>query len=162
MTLLELVIATTLLAMVLTTIGVVMRTGRQAWEAHTADYTRIEAAHATVRHIVRRVRQASSVSAITPATDNSGNLALLMPNGSVEVWDHDSGSNSIRYGVTTPTNLLSPNIIGLRFTGYQANGSTTTTTASLVKAIRVEVTVQLPVETGGGRVVSSWAWVRSW
>ena len=162
MTLLELVIATTMLAMVLTTIGVVLRTGRLAWEAHAADYTRIEAAHATVRHILRRCRHAASVSTITPSTDNSGRLALLMTDGSVEVWDHDSSTNAINYGITTPANLLSPNIVGLRFTGYQANGTTTTTTASLVRAVRIEVTVQLPVETGGTRVVSSWAWVRSW
>ena len=162
MTLLELVIATSLLAMVLTTIGVVMRTGRLAWEAHSADYTRIEAAHATVRHIVRRARHASAVSTITPSTDDSGRLSLQMPDGSIEVWDHDSGTNVINYGLTTPASLLSPNIVGLRFTGYQANGTTTTTTANLVKAIRVQVTVQLPVESGSSKVVSSWAWVRSW
>jgi type II secretory pathway pseudopilin PulG len=162
MTLMELVIATTLLAMVLTTVGVVLRTGRQAWEAHTADYTRIEAAHATVRHIVRRVRHATAVSTITPSTDNSGRLTLQMADGSVEVWDHDSGTNSINYGITTPANLLSPNITGLRFTGYQANGTTTTTTVNLIKALRIEVSIQLPVETGGSRVVTSWAWLRSW
>jgi type II secretory pathway pseudopilin PulG len=162
MTLLELVIASSMLAMVLTTIGVVMRTGRQAWEAHSADYTRIEAAHATVRHVVRRLRQAKAVSAITPSTDNSGTLSVQMQDGSIEVWDHDGGTNVINYGVTTASNLLSPNITGLRFTGYQANGTTTTTTASLIKAVRIEVSVLLPVDTGGARVVSSWAWLRSW
>jgi hypothetical protein len=162
MTMLELVIASSMLAMVLATVGVVMRTGRQAWEAHSADYTRVEAAHATVRHIVRQVRQADEVTAITPNTDNSGRLALLLQDGSTVVWDHDSATNVVNYGVTTPSSLLAPDIIGLRFTGYLANGTTITTDPALVQAVRIEVTIQMPVEVGGSRLVTSWAWIRSW
>lgn len=162
MTLLELVIASSMLAMVLTAVGVVLRTGRQAWEAHAADYTRIESAHATIRHMVRRVRQATSVETITPETDNSGQLSLKMPDASIEVWDHDSATNTIMYGVTNPTGVLSTDIVGLRLTGYEADGLTVTTVPNLVRAIRVDVTIQLPVQSGGSRVISSWAWIRSW
>lgn len=162
MSLMELVIATTMLAMVMTTIGVVLRTGRQAWEAHSADYTRIEAAHSTLRHIVRRVRHASEVVTITPSSDNSGRLSLRMPDGSTEVWDHDASKNQVDYGIGAANDLLAPDVTGLRFTGYRADGVTTTTTASLVRAMRIEVTVQLPVQAGGSRVITSWAWLRSW
>jgi hypothetical protein len=162
MTMLELIIASSLLAMVLATVGVLLRTGRQAWEAHSADYSRVEAAHATIRHIVRQVRQAEAVTSITPSTDNSGRLSLLLLDGSTVVWDHDAATSSVSYGVTTPTGLLAPDISALRFTGYRADGATVTSTASLVQAIRIDVTIQLPVEVNGTRVVSSWAWVRSW
>lgn len=159
---LELIIATSMLAMVLTTVGVVLRTGRQAWEAHTADYSRIEAAHATLRHMVRQSRRATSVSSITPSTDNSGRLALNLSDGSVVVWDHDAATSSVNYGVSNATNLLSSDIANVRFTGYRADATTITTTASQVKAIKIDVTVQLPLDTSGSRVVSSWAWLRSW
>ncbi len=159
---LELVIASSMMAMILATVGVVMRTGRQAWEAHSAHYTRIEAGHATVRHIVRQIRQASSVVSITPTTDNSGRLSLLMQDGTTIVWDHDAPTNAVNYGVTTPSGLLAPDITGLRFTGYQANGTTVTTNAALVQAIRIDATIQLPIDVSGTRVVTSWAWIRSW
>lgn len=162
MSMLELVIASSMLAMILATVGVVMRTGRQAWEAFSADYTAVEAVHATVRHIVRQARQADSVLTITPTTDNSGRLSLLMPDGSMLVWDHDASTSSVNYGVGTPSDLLSPNIAGLRFTGYRADGVTVTTNVTLVRAIRVDATMQLPVEVGGNRTVSSWVWIRSW
>ena len=139
-----------------------MRTGRQAWEAHSADYSRVEAAHATIRHIVRQVRQAESVSGISAAADNSGQLSLNLKDGSTVVWDHDALTNSVNYGVAAPTGLLAPNITGLRFTGYRANGTTVTSNPSLVRAIRIDATIQLPVEVNATRVVSSWAWVRSW
>lgn len=159
---LELVIASSMMAIVLTTVGVLMRTGRQAWEAHTADYTRIESAHATVRHIVRQLRQAVSVVSITPSTDNSGQLAIKLQDGSTVVWDHDSSTNVVNYGVTSPTGLLATDITGLRFTGCAADGTTLTTNPALVQAVRIDVTIQLPIEVNSTRVVSSWAWVRSW
>jgi Tfp pilus assembly protein PilW len=162
LSLLELVIATSMLALVMTTVSVVMRTGRQAWEAHTADYERIEAGHATLRHLVRRIRQARGVDAVTAPTDASGQLALRLPDGTVEVWDHDDATSNVNYGVTTPDQLLANNIAGLRFTSYAANGTTTTMVPDEIRALHLEVTVQLPIESGGTRLIKSWAWIRSW
>ena len=161
-TLLELVIATTMLAVITTTIVVVLRSSREAWEAHASDYSRIEAAHATLRHIVREIRQADAVTAITPSTDNSGALSLQMSDGSIKVWDHDASTNTVYFGVGTANQLLAPDITGLRFSGFRANGTTATTVAADVQCLRVDVTVQLPREASGERIVSSWAWVRSW
>lgn len=156
------IIATSMLAMVLITVATVMRTGRQAWEAHAADYSRVEAAHAVARHIVRQVRQSASVSSISLSTDDSGRLTLTMPDSSTVVWDHDSGTNSVNYGVTNPTGLLAQNITGLRFTGYRANGTTITSTPQDIRALKIDVTFQLPVQAGATRVVSTWAWIRCW
>jgi type II secretory pathway pseudopilin PulG len=162
MSLLELVIATTLLAVVMTSVSVVLRTGRQAWEAHEASYARVEAAQATLRHIVREVRQADDVVALSAADDNSGSLSLEMRNGDIKVWDHDAGTNSVNYGIGAANSLLAPDITGLRFTGFETNGTTTTTLPEDVQALRVEVTIPLPAGAGGSGVFSSWAWVRSW
>ena len=161
MTLLELVIASSMLAVTLTSIAVVMRTGRMAWEAHEGDYVRIEAAHATLRHIVRRIRQADAVTAITDPTDNSGSLTVTMNNGDTETWDH--AGTIVNYGIndTTPSDMLATNIVGLRFAGYFADGVTQTNMPDDVQCVRIDVTVQLPRETGGTRVLRSWVWVRS-
>jgi type II secretory pathway pseudopilin PulG len=162
MTLLELVIATSLLAVVLTSVTVILRTGRQAWEAHEADFIRVEAAHATLRHVVRAVRQADAVAQISAATDNSGRLSLSMPNNEVRVWDHDAATRTVNFGVTNPSELLATDITGLRFVGYRADGATTTTVPDEIQAVEAEVAFQLPVAVGGGRTIRSWAWVRSW
>jgi prepilin-type N-terminal cleavage/methylation domain-containing protein len=161
MTLLELVIATTMLTVVMATISVVLRTGRQAWEAHEADYERIEAAHATLRHVLRRARQAREVVSVSPNTDDSGQLSLRMADDSIEAWDHDENTQTVNYGITTANNLLATNVTGLRFTGFQANGTSVTVVPAEIRALRIEVTVQLPVESGTRRV-ESWVWIRSW
>jgi prepilin-type N-terminal cleavage/methylation domain-containing protein len=159
LSLLELVIATSMLALLMTAVSVVMRSSRQAWEAHVADYNRLEAAHATLRHIVRQVRQARSVTSISASTDDSGQLSLRMPDDTVVAWDHDDTNDTVNYGITTADNLLATEISGLRFTGYEANGTTTTTVPDDVFALRVEVTVQMPTSA---RTIDSWAWLRSW
>ena len=162
MTLLELLIATSMLAMVLTTVSVVMRSGRAAWDAHEADYTRIESAHATLRHIVRQVRHADAVTEITSKSDDSGRVGLLLPSGDIRIWDHDAGTNMVNCGIGAPDSPLAPDISGLRFIGLKADATTDAASADEVQCMRIEVTVQLPHEVGGARTVSSWAWVRSW
>lgn len=155
LSLLELIIATAMLGMIMATVTLVIRTSRVGWEAHEADYTRIEAAHATLRHIVRDVRQADGVAAIA-----ANRLTLDMPNGDRVVWEH-SGT-TVNYGITTPTSLLADQITSVTFTGKEADGSTTTTTPSDVQCLEIDVTVTLPRDTNPTRTVSSMVWVRSW
>ena len=162
MTLLELVIASSMMAVLLTAATVVLRTSRQAWEAHEGDYTRLEGLHATLRHMVRQVRQADAVTVISAAGDNSGALTLAMPDGSTVAWDHDGATTTVKCGVTTADQLLSTNITGLNIVGYKADGVTATTVPSEIQNLKVSVTVQLPRETNATRTYSSWAWIRSW
>ena len=162
MTLLELVIASSMMAVLLTAATLVLRTSRQAWEAHEGDYTRLEGLHATLRHMVRQVRQADAVTAISAAGDNSGTLTLAMPDGSTVAWDHDGATSTVRCGVTTADQLLSTNITGLNIVGYKPDGVTATTVPSEIQNLKVSVTVQLPRETNATRTYSSWAWIRSW
>lgn len=162
MTLLELVIASSMMAVLLTAVTLVLRTSRQAWEAHEGDYIRLEGLHATLRHMVRQVRQANAVTAISAAGDNSGALTLAMPDGSTVAWDHDGPTSTVKCGVTTADQLLSTNITGLNIVGYKPDGVTTTTVPSEIQSLRVSVTVQLPRETNATRTYSSWAWIRSW
>ena len=162
MSLLELVVATSLLAMMLTAVTVILRTSRQVWESHEAEFVRLEAAQATLRHIVRQVRQADAVSAISDATDNSGQLALAMPDGQVVVWDHDGGTNTVNYGVGAANSLLAPEIAGLRFAGLRADGTTPAAQPAEVQCLRIDVTIPVPAGAAGSGVFSSWAWIRSW
>lgn len=162
MSLLEITIASSMLAVLLAAVSLVMRTGRLAWDAHEADYTRLESAHATMRHIVREIRQARAVIQISDPLNANGTLTVQDPSGTNVVWAHDGASQSVNFGPGAANQLLAPTITSLRFEGYRADGVTPTTTPEDVQCIRIEVTVQLPRESGGNRSISSWAWLRSW
>lgn len=161
MSLLELIIATSMFAVMLTSVCVILRTGRQVWEVHEAEFTLVESAQATLRHIVRRVRQADAVTALSAATDDSGQLALGMPDGTTLVWDHDENDDCVNYGSGAPNALLATGIAALRVQGFRADGVTPTAVPEDVRSLRIEVAVPLPAGAGSG-VFSSWAWVRSW
>jgi len=162
MTLLELIVATTLMTVMVATVAVVLRTGHVAWKAQQGDAVKIMAANATVRHIVRRVRQARAVTSITPAGSVTGKLSLLMPSGETMTWDHNVGQKEVSFKISGPNNVLSTGITELNFTGYEADGTTETTVAEDVHSVKCRVAVELPRDANGTRIVSCWAWLRSW
>lgn len=162
MTLLELVLASTMMTVVVTSAAMLLRGVHLAWAVQEADLRRIEAAHATLRHIVRQARQAQSVSAITESEDDTGSLSLLMPSGAVYVWARDDATDEIRFGTGAADQLLAEEISMLCFTGYLADGATMTSEPAKIQAVKCEIGVQLPREVGGQRSVTCWAWLRAW
>jgi type II secretory pathway component PulJ len=162
MSLLELILASAMLTTVVGAAAVVLRGMHVAWQAHDEDAKRIQAAHATLRHIVRRCRQAQAVSAITAAGDTAGALSLAMPDGSIAVWSRNAATGEVLYGLGSTTDVLAEQITELTFTGYRSDGVTTTSTPAEIHAVKCQVRVDLPRDTGGLRRVSCWAWLRSW
>ena len=158
--LLELLVTVTIMATLMSSVFVLLRTGRSAWEANDTDQTRLEAAHAVMRHIVRHVRQSEEVTAISSSFDNSGTLSVLMPSGEIYVWDHAAGL--VSFGINSADDLLGENITELNFIGYEADGTTTTTTVADIQSILATVTVTLPRNTGATQIVQCWIWKRSW
>jgi len=163
-TLLELLLATSILATVVAAVSVVVRTSHAAWQAHEGDLERIEAAHAVLRHIVRDVRQADAVTMIYDAGGVSG-LGIRMEDGLEHFWFCD-GSNVTftiqESGSPTSSGTMATNISSLDFTGYESDGVTVTSTYEDMRAVRCELTFSLPQETGGARTISSYVWIRSW
>ncbi|MEX2559278.1 MAG: hypothetical protein WD403_05150 [Pirellulales bacterium] len=162
LTLLELVTATALLATLVTAVAVLLRGAHAAWQGHDKDLARLEAAHATLRHLVRNIRQAQAVSAVSPAGDLSGALSIVMPSGQTYAWDHDDVAERVNFGITTASDLLAEEISELNFVGYRADGTTSTTAVEEIQSIDCQVTVELPRQAGGTRTVITRAWLRSW
>ena len=162
MTLLEMMIASTLLTAVVAAVGIVLRTGHVAWRAQCADAERIASAHATLRHITRSARQAQSVAAISGPNDTSGALSLLMPSGETYAWAHDSRTGQVLFGVGKADELLAEGIAELRFVGYAGDGTTETSVPEEIRSVKSTVRVELPRQANGSRTVSCHVWVRSW
>jgi prepilin-type N-terminal cleavage/methylation domain-containing protein len=162
-TLVEMIAATAIMATLTVASFTLVRTANNAWLRHRDDSGKRREAMATMNHIVRRVRQASAVAAITTAADTAGSLTLEMPAGGSAIWSRNAGSNQVLYGTTTPTNLLATGIMELTFLGLKANGSTQTTQADLIHAVKC--TIKYTVARPSGAVtetLSSQAWLRAW
>jgi type II secretory pathway pseudopilin PulG len=162
LTLLELIVTSVLLTTLITSVTLVLRSARTAWQAHEDDAARIHAAHATLRHVIRKLRQGAAVTAITAASDPSGSIAVTMSDGTTATWARNNATNEVYYGTAAADQLLAEHITQLTFTGYQSDGATATTTPSEIRAVKCQVRVNLPRDTGGTRDVVCWAWLRSW
>lgn len=162
MSLLEVMTAATITATLMASSMIVLRGSYAAWQAHEADMTQADTAYAVLRHIVRHIRQAEAVTAITPSTNNAGGLTLLMPSGDRYVWQHNAGTKQVLFGIDTATALLADNIESLTFHAYEADGVTITTLPSATQTLKCVVTVLMPAGGGTTRTVSCTGWVRSW
>jgi len=144
----------------MTSVFAVLRTSRQAWEATDSDQTRLEAAHGLARHLVRQLRQADSVVEISNADDANGKLTAQTTTGATLHWLRSGGQ--VLFGQGAASELFAQNITELKFTGYQADGVTPTTTPAEIRLVKLTVAVTLERQVGALQTVESWAWLRTW
>jgi len=162
-TLLELIVTTAMLAALTSSCMVIVRTSYTAWNRHEEDHATRQAGLAVLKHIVRQVRQAKAAMAVSLATDNSGSLTLLDVNGDLLVWEHDSGSQEVRFGITAASQVLAPNIAELNFVGYKVDGLTPTTDPGLIHLVKCTTKVNVTRPAGNETVTTSCqAWLRAW
>jgi prepilin-type N-terminal cleavage/methylation domain-containing protein len=161
--LMELVATTAILAMVATSSMTLVRTAYTAWHRHDDDQSQRQQAAAVLRHVCRHVRQAKAVMAVSAAADTSGALSLLMPNGDVNVWDHNDSTLDVNFGIGTASELLALGIDELTFQATRVDGVTVATDIGLIHSILCTVKFTLPRPSGSKVVtVSSRAFIRSW
>ena len=162
--LIEMVIAMTLLSTVMTAVTVVLRTGREAWQTHEADHVRTRIAHASVRHIVRAVREASEIVSITTGVSSNSRLTVRLPDGDTLTWQHDSAGKTISLTQTSISNtpsIIAENIETLEFVPSRVDGGLLSSSMmDRAQEIEIRVGVVLPRETPVVRRAIGRVWLR--
>ncbi|RIK87733.1 MAG: hypothetical protein DCC67_01435 [Planctomycetota bacterium] len=162
-TLVEIFAVTTIMAVMAVSTFALVRTANAAWKRHRDDSERRREAIAALQHVVRRLRQATAVAAISGSTDASGYISATMADGSTSAWDHDAAVNRIFYGNPTADNLLAEGIASMTFVGFTANGQTIAADPDDIHLVHCRLGYSLP--RPGGSVteyVSGMAWLRAW
>lgn len=162
MSLLEMMTATAIMATLMATVVVVVRSGYAAWNAQEADIDRLENAYGVLRHVAQQLRQANSVTAISAAASTTGSLSFLPATGATRTWTYNSGTSEVYFNNGTSNQVLAKTINSLNFVGYKADGVTATTTVGEIQVVKCTVQVTLPRGGGVNRTVSCRAWIRSW
>jgi prepilin-type N-terminal cleavage/methylation domain-containing protein len=162
-TLVELIAATAIMAMLTTASFTLIRTANDAWKRHRDDSQQRREAILALQHICRRIRQATSVTAVSASSSNSGNLTLQMADGTSAMWAHNSSTNQILYGTTSANNVLAQGITQLNFVALTANGVNNTTDVTKMHAFLCTVRYSLTRPGGTAtETISCQAWLRSW
>lgn len=162
--LLEMIIAMTLLSVVMSAVSVVLRTAREAWDAHETDSVRLRTAHASVRNIVRATREASEIVNITTGVTANASLTIRLTDGDTLTWQHDSRLKTISLTQTsvssTPT-IIAEGVETLEFVPYRVDGGLfSSSMIDRAQEIEVRVGVVLPHETPVIRQAAARVWLR--
>ncbi len=162
LTLLELIIASTLLTLLMTSVALILRTSRLAWESYEQDTARLESAYGALRHVVRWVRQAESVVSASDAANANGHITIRLPNQAQYAWRHDRSSSSLLFGKGSPNEVLAEHIESFVVEPFRADGRTPATDPKDMQCFRITVGVRLPGEKNRLRTVQSWVMMRAW
>jgi hypothetical protein len=152
-------VATAMMATLMASVVVVMRSGYAVWNAQEADVDTLENGYGVLRHFVQQMRQAESITAISAASDPTGDLSILTATGATRTWSHNGAPKEVLFDIGSGNQLLAKKIETLTFVGYEADGTTATTVLSEIQAVQCIVQVSL---AGTSRTVSCRAWIRSW
>lgn len=162
--LLELIVAMSLLSVVMTATSSVLRTSRQVWEAHEADLTRLRTAHAVVRHIVRQTREAKEVVAVDAGRSTGGKLTVRLTDGDELTWQHDGPSRRVLFTQASASNtaqVVAEQIRSLEFRPVLIDGQTYRPgRTDRIQEVTVLAGVTLPRETPVVRQAVAAVWLR--
>ena len=162
LSLLEMMVATAMMATLMTSVVVVMRSGYAVWNAQEADIDVLENGYGVLRHFVQQLRQADSVTVISDPSDTTGDLTFVTATGTPRTWNHNGGAKEVYFNNGVGNQLLAKQIDVLTFTGYEADGVTQTTVVDDIQMVKCAVQVTVPRGGGIARSVSCQAWIRSW
>lgn len=163
-TLLELVVAMSLMSLVMTATASVLRTSRTVWEAQEADVERLRSAHAVVRHIVRETREAKSVVIIDTDQATNARLSIHLSNGDELTWQHDAVTRQVLFtqtSVSSSAQLLAEFIETLEFRAKQIDLQTHNPNAvAETLELTILAGITLPREVPVTRQAVSSVWLR--
>lgn len=157
-TLLELVAVVAMLGTLMAAVGSLIRSAQAAYLDQTENQRRVADAHGGLRSLLRRVRQATAVTAITSAGDSAGSLSVTSAAGRTFVWARVG--DELRFGEDSADETLAAHITAFHLTGYDSDGAATTTPEEIA-AVEATLHYGLDVDAGATRQLRIRAWLRS-
>ncbi|APZ94728.1 PilW family protein [Fuerstiella marisgermanici] len=161
LSLLEVTMACSLAALLMTSVVGMLHTSRQVWELTDNHSSRINSLHGTLRHASRELRSAQSLLTLESRSGYPAVLEFRDRSGQVQRWTHDPKSETVMCARGGDTGVLAEHIHSLNFQGYAADAKTPATLASGIHCVRCTATVKLKKKNDETRTAECWVWLRS-
>jgi type II secretory pathway pseudopilin PulG len=161
MTVVELVVAVSLMAVVAAVMAPLLHAVQSSWAAEQQDSECLANARAYIQHFQQHVSQASHVTTVSDRLTVEGHLQFVTWDGVEARYEIDADDN-IQFGpLGAPTDLAGPADM-LRFTCYDASDfGTPITDGSLIRLVKVEVTLHSPTDPGRSHTLSTSVYIRA-
>ncbi|MCA9136317.1 MAG: hypothetical protein KDB00_06155 [Planctomycetales bacterium] len=160
---LELIVAASMMAAVMTSLSLVMRSTRQCWETLDTEYAATHQMHAVTRHFVRAAREAKTVTSIKP--DGSG-ITMTLADDSPISWEWRNSYHGNKHVVllttTAGSSVLAHGIDALAFRGFGTDGVTQISEPDDIQVVEVTATVTIPRSHVAQRSAVGKVFIRLW
>ena len=161
LSLLEVTMACSLAALLMTSVVGMLHTSRQVWELSDNHSSRINSLHGTLRHVSRELRTAQSLLTLESYAGNPAALEFRDHGGQVQGWIHDPKNETVVCVRNGKPGVLAEHIHSLKFEGYAADAKTSARLASNIHCVRCTATVKLKKKVNEIRTAECWVWLRS-
>jgi hypothetical protein len=157
--LVETLMAFSLGAMLLTPVVGLLHTTREVWELCDSDRARLNALHATLRHVSRKLTSAQQIVALEARPRMPAHLQFQDYSGQITGWKHNSKEQSVSYSLGRESGLLADNIDSMVFSGLTIDGKPTRN-VRLMRSIQCTVSVRLSSNNQEIKSASCWVTLR--
>ncbi len=160
MTLVEMVVATSIMAVVMTVVVPIVVGVRNTWEAGQSGAESVQNERILADHLYRHLATATAVTAVSASTETAGYIQFTSSDGST--YRYQIGSDDyVQFGpVGSLANLAGP-VSQLQFAGYSADDFTTPATdAASIRLVQVQATFPKSKGVGRDRTLSSAVYLR--
>lgn len=159
-TLPEMLFVISLIVILMVAIYPYLRVTHRAWKTTDRRQEVIQNARVGMEKMIRLLREATGFTSVTAATDADGRIIFSLLDDddntvTVEFKKYNDGTNDMLGYVTgSTTYALAGPIESLKFTCYEEDGTTTTTTAANIKSVKIDlVTSDSEGEVGSQTII---------
>lgn len=159
MTLLEAMLAMTILTTISLLGAEALRTTWQSWDIQDRRSEQLQHLEGALSHITRHLRAARNIVEVPSPMDESAKWKVTLSDSTIAEWNHRDAGKKIDYKIDAVNYLLAANIDKLKMECYEIDGTTLTTNLSNIRMIRITATVIIP-EVNTPYSLSTTVWLR--
>lgn len=165
LTLMEMVIALSIMTIVFASVLPLFFQMRNSWETRQAAAETLQNGRILIDHINRNISKAVKITAVSESSQTSGYIEYENNDAEIIRYDVNSTGNYVEFGpVGTLSDLAGP-VSQLKFTCYDAcdldSPISPITDANIIRVVQVETTVSNPAWPDREESFSTWAYLRT-
>jgi hypothetical protein len=160
MTLVEALVATSIMAVVMTVVVPIVVGVRTSWESAQSGAESVQNERILADHLYRHLVAATAVTDISASTEPSGHIEFKSSDGNTYRYEI-GGSQYVQFGRVGGLADLAGPVSQLQFSGFSADDFTTPATdVASIRLVRAQATFPKSKATGRDRTISTEAYLR--
>jgi type II secretory pathway pseudopilin PulG len=163
MTLLELVLAMTMITIVFAAILPEFSAISHNWDSKQGSAEALQNGRVLMDHISRNLSRAKRITSVSASSVTSGYIQFVDYNDFNDRYDVAAGDSYVEYGVVGSLSDLAGPVNSFKFTCYDANITllSPVTDTNLIRLLKVDATVDNSASNGQDKTFTTWVYLRT-